>query len=166
MALALVVTVLLRQRVPLRLRRLTDRGGSGMSGWCCGLCSWLGTLSSTGTTRLEVRRRETWAALRRVPASCLAWRRVICTHLRCPARVGLHLGCRTHPCSPFTRHTALHGVPMCYPAALLANESGEIVLEGENCVVTEKDVTGHAETALVRKASKTLDHATFPGLTL
>lgn len=166
MALALVVTVLLRQRAPLRLRRLTDRGGSGMSGWCCGLCSWLGTLSSTGTTRLEVRRRETWAALRRVPASCLAWRRVIACICGASRAWDFTWGVEPHPCSPFTRHTALHGVPMCCPAALLANESGEIVLEGENCVVTEKDVTGHAETALVRKASKTLDHATFPGLTL
>ena len=50
--------------------------------------------------------------------------------------------------------------------ALLADEEGNIVLECENSVVTDKDVTAHAETALIRKASKTLDHATFPGLTL
>ena len=37
--------------------------------------------------------------------------------------------------------------------ALLADENGNILLEAENTVVTEKDVTGHAETNLMRKAS-------------
>ena len=34
--------------------------------------------------------------------------------------------------------------------AILANKSGEILLEAENTVVTGHDVTGHAETNLVR----------------
>ena len=51
-------------------------------------------------------------------------------------------------------------------AALLVDEAGEIVLEGENCVNTEKDLTGHAETALVRAASKSLPHEDLAKLTL
>ena len=38
--------------------------------------------------------------------------------------------------------------------ALLTNESGEVVLEAENTVVTGSDATGHAETNLVRSASQ------------
>jgi tRNA(Arg) A34 adenosine deaminase TadA len=38
--------------------------------------------------------------------------------------------------------------------ALLADQEGNILLEAENTVVTERDVTGHAETNLVRLASK------------
>lgn len=38
--------------------------------------------------------------------------------------------------------------------ALLVDGSGQILLEAENTVVTEKDCTGHAETNLMRKASK------------
>jgi tRNA(Arg) A34 adenosine deaminase TadA len=38
--------------------------------------------------------------------------------------------------------------------ALLVNAAGEIVAEAENTVVTESDATGHAETNLVRKASR------------
>ncbi len=38
--------------------------------------------------------------------------------------------------------------------AILVDEKGEIVLEAENSVVTEKDCTGHAELNLMRKASK------------
>jgi tRNA(Arg) A34 adenosine deaminase TadA len=38
--------------------------------------------------------------------------------------------------------------------AILVNADGEIVLEQENIEITEKDCTGHAETALVRAASK------------
>lgn len=37
--------------------------------------------------------------------------------------------------------------------ALLADASGTVVLEAENTVVTGRDVTGHAETNLVRLAS-------------
>ena len=38
--------------------------------------------------------------------------------------------------------------------ALLANPDGEVLLTAENTVVTDKDITGHAETNLVRKAAK------------
>jgi tRNA(Arg) A34 adenosine deaminase TadA len=38
--------------------------------------------------------------------------------------------------------------------ALLASEQGEVLLEAENTVVTSGDITGHAETNLVRLASQ------------
>jgi tRNA(Arg) A34 adenosine deaminase TadA len=38
----------------------------------------------------------------------------------------------------------------------LVSQTGEVLLEAENTVVTERDVTGHAETNLVRNASKRL----------
>ncbi|MEA2096822.1 MAG: nucleoside deaminase [Candidatus Cloacimonadota bacterium] len=38
--------------------------------------------------------------------------------------------------------------------ALLVDHDGNILLEQENIEITEKDCTGHAETALMRKASK------------
>jgi len=38
--------------------------------------------------------------------------------------------------------------------ALLVDHDGNIILEQENIEITEKDCTGHAETALMRKASK------------
>ncbi len=38
--------------------------------------------------------------------------------------------------------------------ALLADENGQVLLEAENTVVTENDSTGHAETNLVRLASR------------
>jgi tRNA(Arg) A34 adenosine deaminase TadA len=37
--------------------------------------------------------------------------------------------------------------------ALLVDEDGNVVLEAENTVLTERDVTGHAETNLMRLAS-------------
>lgn len=37
--------------------------------------------------------------------------------------------------------------------AILADQDGKILLEAENTVVTEHDITGHAETNLVRMAS-------------
>jgi len=37
--------------------------------------------------------------------------------------------------------------------AVLASAQGEVLLEGENTVTTDNDVTGHAELNLVRKAS-------------
>jgi tRNA(Arg) A34 adenosine deaminase TadA len=40
--------------------------------------------------------------------------------------------------------------------ALLVSQTGEVLLEAENTVVTERDVTGHAEINLVRNASKRL----------
>lgn len=41
--------------------------------------------------------------------------------------------------------------------ALLTDDNGDILLEAENSVVTERDVTGHAELNLVRLASKQFD---------
>jgi tRNA(Arg) A34 adenosine deaminase TadA len=38
--------------------------------------------------------------------------------------------------------------------AVLVNQRGEVLLEAENSVVTERDITGHAETNLVREACK------------
>ncbi len=38
--------------------------------------------------------------------------------------------------------------------ALLVDHNGNIILEQENIEVSEKDCTGHAETILMRKASK------------
>ena len=38
--------------------------------------------------------------------------------------------------------------------ALLIDKDGNIILEQENIEITEKDCTGHAETTLMRKASK------------
>ncbi len=41
--------------------------------------------------------------------------------------------------------------------ALLVDETGRVILEAENTVVTSQDCTGHAETNLVRIASKKYD---------
>jgi tRNA(Arg) A34 adenosine deaminase TadA len=41
--------------------------------------------------------------------------------------------------------------------AVLADEQGNILLEAENTVITDKDITGHAETNLIRKASEKYD---------
>ncbi len=38
--------------------------------------------------------------------------------------------------------------------ALLVSESGDVLLTAENSVVTERDCTGHAETNLLREATK------------
>ena len=45
--------------------------------------------------------------------------------------------------------------------ALLADAEGNILLEAENTVVTGKDVTGHAETNLMRLASARYSPATL-----
>lgn len=50
--------------------------------------------------------------------------------------------------------------------AILVDSSGAIVLEAENSVVTENDVTGHAETNLVRRASRTIPLGDLPTHTL
>ncbi|MEI5673298.1 MULTISPECIES: nucleoside deaminase [unclassified Nocardioides] len=50
--------------------------------------------------------------------------------------------------------------------ALLASPSGEVLLTAENTVVTERDVTGHAETNLVRLASRTLAPADLAAASL
>ncbi len=41
--------------------------------------------------------------------------------------------------------------------AVLVDKDGNILLEAENTVVTDKDCTGHAETNLMRKASQKYD---------
>ncbi len=41
--------------------------------------------------------------------------------------------------------------------ALLVDETGRILLEAENTVVTSRDITGHAETNLIRAASQIYD---------
>jgi tRNA(Arg) A34 adenosine deaminase TadA len=49
---------------------------------------------------------------------------------------------------------------------LLADEHGQILLEAENTVVTESDATGHAETNLVRLASRRFPPETLAKFTL
>ncbi|MBN2392325.1 MAG: nucleoside deaminase [Anaerolineae bacterium] len=41
--------------------------------------------------------------------------------------------------------------------AILVDEQGHILMEAENTVVTDQDCTGHAETNLMRQASKAYD---------
>jgi tRNA(Arg) A34 adenosine deaminase TadA len=50
--------------------------------------------------------------------------------------------------------------------SLLVDAHGEIVLEQENVEVTERDCTGHAETALMRNASKRFDPEFLAACTL
>lgn len=50
--------------------------------------------------------------------------------------------------------------------ALLVDPDGNILLEAENTVVTEKDCTGHAETNLMRQASRLYDPAFLAKCTL
>jgi tRNA(Arg) A34 adenosine deaminase TadA len=50
--------------------------------------------------------------------------------------------------------------------ALLADEQGQILIEAENTVVTERDCTGHAETNLMRMASARYDVEFLAGCTL
>jgi tRNA(Arg) A34 adenosine deaminase TadA len=50
--------------------------------------------------------------------------------------------------------------------ALLVNASGEVLLEGENTVVTDRDITGHAETNLVRDAWRKLTPEVLASCTL
>ncbi len=50
--------------------------------------------------------------------------------------------------------------------ALLTDASGTVVLSAENTVVTDGDVTAHAETNLVRLASGRFDPAGLAGCTL
>ncbi len=40
---------------------------------------------------------------------------------------------------------------------ILADEHGNIIMEGENSVITEKDSLGHAEINLIREASRVYD---------
>jgi len=50
--------------------------------------------------------------------------------------------------------------------ALLTDESGNILLEAENTVVTEKDCTAHAETNLMRAASRKFSEEELASCTL
>jgi tRNA(Arg) A34 adenosine deaminase TadA len=50
--------------------------------------------------------------------------------------------------------------------ALLAGADGRALLEAENTIVTERDATGHAETNLVRLASRRLEPELLAGCTL
>ena len=50
--------------------------------------------------------------------------------------------------------------------ALLVDEQGQILLEAENTVLTDRDCTGHAETNLMRQASKTYDRDLLARCTL
>ena len=50
--------------------------------------------------------------------------------------------------------------------ALLADASGQILLEAENTVLTEQDFTGHAETNLIRLASARLSKEKLKQCTL
>jgi tRNA(Arg) A34 adenosine deaminase TadA len=50
--------------------------------------------------------------------------------------------------------------------AVLADENGRVVFEAENTVVTGTDCTGHAETNLMRLASKELSPAALARCTL
>lgn len=50
--------------------------------------------------------------------------------------------------------------------AVLVDENGAVLLEGENTVNTEHDATGHAESNLVRAASKQFDAAMLAKCTL
>jgi tRNA(Arg) A34 adenosine deaminase TadA len=50
--------------------------------------------------------------------------------------------------------------------AILVDAAGNVVLEAENTVNTDKDVTAHAETNLMRAASGQLDRDFLAGCTL
>lgn len=50
--------------------------------------------------------------------------------------------------------------------SLLADAQGNILLESENTVNTERDATGHAETNLVRMASRKYERDFLAGCTL
>jgi len=72
------------------------------------------------------------------------------THLR--AAIALARRSREHGNHPF--------------GAVLADADGKRVLEAENTVVTERDATGHAETNLIRLASRRFDKATLARCTM
>ena len=50
--------------------------------------------------------------------------------------------------------------------AVLADENGVVLLDGENNVVTGKDITGHAETNLVREAGRKFEQEYLSKCTL
>ena len=50
--------------------------------------------------------------------------------------------------------------------SLLADASGDVLLEAENTVVTERDIAGHAELNVIRAAGMHLDPGVIQGATL
>ncbi|MFI8454693.1 nucleoside deaminase [Kitasatospora sp. NPDC085464] len=50
--------------------------------------------------------------------------------------------------------------------AVLTDAAGNVLLTAENSVLTDRDVTAHAELNLVRRASRTLDPAQLTAATL
>jgi tRNA(Arg) A34 adenosine deaminase TadA len=50
--------------------------------------------------------------------------------------------------------------------AVLVDADGQVVLEAENTVVTDRDFTGHAEANLMRLAARRLDPEVLPGCTV
>ena len=79
---------------------------------------------------------------------------------------------------PFHEHDADHlrrAIELAHEArergnapfgAVLVGEDGRILAEGQNTVNTERDVTGHAETNLVREAWRFHDAGTLAASTL
>jgi tRNA(Arg) A34 adenosine deaminase TadA len=53
-----------------------------------------------------------------------------------------------------------------HPFGALLFKDGEVILTAENTIVTEKDVTGHAELNLIRMAGKQFDGETLSRATL
>jgi len=66
-------------------------------------------------------------------------------------------------CYTLARDAVAHGN---HPFGALLWKDGRVLMEAENTVVTEMDVTGHAELNLVRMASKRLDPEALTGSTL
>ncbi|WP_338863861.1 nucleoside deaminase [Myxococcus stipitatus] len=50
--------------------------------------------------------------------------------------------------------------------AVLVDARGQVLLEGENTVVTQRDCTGHAESNLMRDATKRFSPEELAGLTM
>ncbi len=80
--------------------------------------------------------------------------------------------------TPFHEHDADHlrrAIELAYEArgrgnapfgAVLVGGDGRILVEGQNTVSTERDVTGHAETNLIRTAYRSVDAETLAASTL
>ena len=66
-------------------------------------------------------------------------------------------------CYVLARRAVEHGN---HPFGALLCKDGDVLMEAENTVVTEKDATGHAEFNLIRMASKRLDRELLNGSTL
>lgn len=67
-------------------------------------------------------------------------------------------------CIQVSRESCEHGnTPF---GALLTDKDGNILMEQENIEITQRDATGHAETALVRRASHEYSRAFLKDCTL